>query len=161
MRKFLIRLWAVMLLLAVAPLAPGQVSSLKIIRVDIKHIGPQAVNDEYIRANIRLKPGDPYIGVNVDDDVRTLYATGLFYNVRVAADITADGVILTYIVQANPRLMDIKYQGNAKVKTSSLQKKVASKVGQPLDERKLFTDCQEIQKMYQKAGYPARRSNMS
>ena len=143
-----------MLLLAVAPLAPGQVSSLKITRVDIKHIGPQAVNDEYIRANIRLKPGDPYIGVNVDDDVRTLYATGLFYNIRVAADITADGVILTYIVQAKPRLMDIKYQGNDKVKTSSLQKKVASKVGQPLDERKLFTDAQELEKLYQKMGYP-------
>ena len=35
-----------------------------------------------------------------------------------------------------------------------MRKKLASKVGEPLDERKLFTDSQDIQKKYQQAGYP-------
>src|SRR5262249_53086425 len=35
-----------------------------------------------------------------------------------------------------------------------LQKKVTSKVGEPLDELKLFRDAQEIKKLYEKSGYP-------
>ena len=142
------------MLLALAQNARGQPSSLKISRIEIKHLGPAGVSDELIRANIRVKVGDPYLRTAVDDDVRNLYATGLFYNIRVADEITPEGVALTYVVQGNPRLTEIKFQGNSKFKDAKLRKKLSSKVGEPLDERKLFTDSQEIQKMYQKSGYP-------
>jgi outer membrane protein insertion porin family len=90
----------------------------------------------------------------VDDDVRNLYSTGLFYNVRVSAANAPDGIVLTYIVQGNPRLTEIKYQGNKKFSDKKLRKTVTAKVGEPFNERKLFTDSQEIQKLYQKKGYP-------
>ncbi|MEY2466342.1 MAG: outer membrane protein insertion porin family, partial [Verrucomicrobiota bacterium] len=86
--------------------------------------------------------------------VRNLYGTGLFYNIRVGDELTPDGAVLTYVVQGKPRLTEIKFSGNKKFSDSKLRKKLTSKVGEPLDERKLFTDSQEIQKMYQKAGYP-------
>src|SRR5436309_8008927 len=142
------------LLFALLTQAWGQPSSSKISRIDIKHVGPASVSDELIRANIRVKVGDPYLRTAVDDDVRNLYATGLFYNIRVADETTLQGVVLTYVVQGNPRLTEIKFQGNSKFKDAKLRKKLSSKVGEPLDERKLFTDSQEIQKMYQKSGYP-------
>jgi outer membrane protein insertion porin family len=107
-----------------------------------------------IRANIRVKPGDPYLKLSVDDDVRNLYATGQFLNIRVADASTTNGIVLTYVLQGKPRLTAIKFQGNEKYSDSKLLKKLTSKVGEPLDEQKLFTDAQEIQKMYQKAGYP-------
>ncbi len=50
----------------------------------------------------------------MDDDVRSLYATGFFYNIQVVADDTPEGVILTYKVQGKPRLTEIKFQGNTK-----------------------------------------------
>ncbi len=143
------------LLLACATAAWAQPSSLKVARVEIKHVGPSTVSDELIRANVRIKAGEPYLRTAVDDDVRNLYSTGLFYNIRVAEDNSRDGVVLTYIVQGKPRLTDIKFSGNKKFSNSKLQKKISSKVGQPLDERKLFTDTQEIEKMYQKSGYPS------
>jgi outer membrane protein insertion porin family len=68
--------------------------------------------------------------------------------------VTADGVILTYLVQGKPRLTEINFRGNKRFSDAKLRKKLASKVGEPLDERKLFTDSQEIQKMYQKSGHP-------
>jgi len=150
----LIRLCAVWLLLAGLPVVWGQVSSLKVARIEIKHVGPVAASDEMIRANIRVKPGDPYRRALVDDDVRSLYATGYFYNIRVSDETTPAGVVLTYIVQGKPRLMDIKFQGNVKLKDKKLRAKLISKVGEPLDERKLFTDTQELQKLYQNKGYP-------
>lgn len=133
----------------------GQLTSPNISSIAIKHVGPAVVSDELIRANIRVKSGDPYLPAAVDDDVRNLYTTGLFYNIRVTAERgDGDGLTLTYVVQAKPRLTDIKFQGNKKLSTSQLKKKVTSKVGEPLDERKLFTDSQAMQEVYQKKGYP-------
>src|SRR6516165_11877231 len=152
--KVLLRLWGLCLLLAWPPMVPAQLSAIKISKVEIQHVGPASVGDELIRANIRVKAGDNYLPAAVDDDVRNLYATGLFYNVRVAAANSPDGMVLTYIVQGNPRLTEIKFQGNKKFTDAKLRKTASAKVGEPFNERKLFTDSQEIQKLYQKKGYP-------
>lgn len=143
-------LCAILLTLGVAT-ARAQVVS----RIDIKHVGPPAASDEVIRGYIRVKPGSPYLPAAVDDDVRNLYATGLFYNVRVTQErAETTGIVLTYVVQGKLRLTDLKLQGNKKIKESKLRKKITSKVGEPLDERKLFTDSQALQEYYQKKGYP-------
>src|SRR5882672_3608989 len=152
--KSMSRFCGLFLLCALLPAARGQLGAPKVAKIEIKHVGPPAVSDEMVRSNIRVKVGDPYRPAAVDEDVRSLYGTGLFYNIRVAQDTAPDGVAVTYIVQGKPRLTDIKFQGNSKFSNNKLRKKLTSKVGEPLDERKLFTDSQEIQKMYQKAGYP-------
>lgn len=151
--KFLLRFCGLILLCALAPAAQAQLGAPKVTRVDIQHVGPPSVSDELIRSHIRVKVGDVYSRAMVDDDVRSLYATGLFLTIRVAED-TKDGLVLTYIVQGNPRLVDIKFQGNKKFSDAKLRKKVTAKIGEPFSERKLFTDTQEIEKMYQKAGHP-------
>lgn len=152
--KALLRLYTLCALFAGLPAAWGQTTGPKVVRVDIQHVGPAAVSDDLIRANIHVKPGDPYGPVTADDDVRHLYATGLFYTIRVGVERADAGLILTYIVQAMPRLTDIKLTGNKKFNDAKIRKKLASKVGDPLNEQKLFSDAQAIQEMYQKAGYP-------
>jgi outer membrane protein insertion porin family len=148
-------------------------------KIVIRHVGPPAVSDELVRASIRIKEGDPYNKLNVDRDIQNLYATGYFYNIRVGEEMTNEGIVLTYVVQGRPIITDIKFVGNKKVSTAKLMKKIrtepsktapnvlpgrftqpdtgttksSSLIGQPLDERKLFEDAQEIQKMYQKKGY--------
>ena len=64
-------------------------------------------------------------------------------------------LILTFIVAgAYPRISEIKIEGNKKLSDSKLKKKITVKVGDPLDEQKLFTDVQEMKKLYEKYGYP-------
>jgi outer membrane protein insertion porin family len=133
----------------------GQLVGAKVSRIEIKHVGPPAASDALIRANIRIKPGDVYRPEATIDDINNLYATGFFYNIQVAEPFLEDGgVVLTYVVQGKPRLTDIKIQGNKKLSTTKIKKKITSKIGEPLDERKLFTDSQAIQQLYQKSGYP-------
>ena len=143
-----------LLLLGWLPLAWSQIGATKVAKIQIQHVGPSSVSDELVRANIRVKPGDTYFPAAVDDDIRNLYATSLFYNVRVSSSNSAAGLVLTYIVQGNPRLTEIRIQGNKRVKESKLRKAISSKVGEPFNERKLFTDMQELQKLYQKKGFP-------
>src|SRR5437867_10470721 len=108
------RLWGLCLLFVLLPVAWGQLSPFTISKVEIEHRGPPAVSDEFIRANIRVKAGDPYLPSAVDEDVRNLYNTGFFYNIRIVVSNATEGLELTYILQGKPRLMKIRFKGNRK-----------------------------------------------
>jgi outer membrane protein insertion porin family len=152
--KFFLRLFAVWLLLDCAQVAWSQTAGPKIDRVEVKFVGPATVSEQFVRVNIRVSAGDTYKLSSTQDDVHALYATGQFYNIRVSVDqSTNSGVVLTYVVQARPRITEIKIAGNKKISDSKIKKKITVKVGDPLDEQKLFTDVQEIKKLYEKYGY--------
>ena len=148
-RYALLGLWLGLSALPLAAQSPSQVK-----QVLLQQVGPQPVSEPLIRANIRVKAGDQFSRVAVDDDVRNLYNTGFFYNIRVTEEQTPEGVILTYVLVGKPRVTEIKYVGNTKYDNGDLNKIVKSKVGEPLDERKLFLDVQEIKKKYVNAGFP-------
>ncbi len=155
-----LRLCAV--LVACLQLAAAEESPI-VRKIVIKHVGPAAVSEELIRANIRIKEGEAYSRFAVDDDIKNLYGTSYFFNIRVTEDITATELApngtrvpkeytLTYVVQGRPLITEIRFSGNKKYSASKLRKKLTSKSGEPMDERKLFNDTQAILKMYQKAG---------
>jgi outer membrane protein insertion porin family len=153
--KLFFRLLGIWLLLGCAQVAWPQTTGPKVDRVDIKYVGPASVSEQFIRANMSLKAGDSYRPNVTEQDVHSLYGTGQFYNIRVSVDPAEDGgVVVTFIVQARLRITDIKITGNKKLSDSKIRKKITVKAGQPLDEQKLFTDVQEIKKLYEKYGYP-------
>lgn len=136
------------------PLGLGAQVPLPVHKIIITNIGPQTASEGLVKGNIRVKEGDPYNRNSVDDDVRSLYATGYFLDIRVAEERTADGVTLVYILRGKPKVTDVLFVGNKKFSKAKLSKKLTSKIGEPLDERKLFDDAQAIKKLYQKSGYP-------
>jgi outer membrane protein insertion porin family len=145
-------------LLAWTVSVPGQGLPLgigpKVVSVDLRFVGPKEVNEQLIRANISVRVGDTHSHTAVDQDVRNLYAMGLFLNVRVSQELQGGGVALTYILQARPKLTEISFSGNEKYSNKKLTKLLKSKVGEPLDEQLVFNDSQEIKKKYASAGYP-------
>jgi outer membrane protein insertion porin family len=126
----------------------------KVLSIIVSNVGPQTVGESLVRANIRVKEGDAYNRNSVDDDIRNLFSTGYFLNVHVRERREPEGMHLLYIVQPRLKITDILFTGNKKFRTSKLRKKVTSKIGEPLDDLKLFKDAQEIKKMYEKSGYP-------
>lgn len=152
--KILLRRYSVIIALLLYGAQHGYGQNAPIVRqIEIKHVGPAAVSDELVRANIRVKVGDQLAKPSVDDDVRNLYTTGFFYNIRVAEERVTNGVKLIYVVQGKPVLTDIVINGNKKYNDKKLRKKISSQIGDPLDERTLFADKEEIKKFYQKNGY--------
>jgi outer membrane protein insertion porin family len=152
--KAILRFVAIFLLIGCGTAAWAQAIGTKISRVDIKFRGPASVSEALIRDNIKLKAGGTYIPGATADDIHSLHATGQFYDINVSVDQADDGgVIITYIVEVNPRITDIKVEGNAKISYAKLKKKITVKVGDPLDEEKLFNDVQEMKKLYEKYGY--------
>jgi len=152
--KSIIRPLSVSIALGCATTALGQgLMGPKIDRVDVKFVGPASVSEEFVRANIKARIAGNYLPSTTQDDVHLLYATGQFYNIRVQVDPQDDGgVVLTYVVQVRPRITEIRIDGNKKLSTSKIKKKITFKVNDPLDEQKMFTDVQEIKKLYEKNG---------
>jgi outer membrane protein insertion porin family len=141
------------LFVALLPTAQAQLAAPRVHSILIRHIGPAAVSDDFIRANIRAKAGEPFSRAIVDEDIKNLYATGYFFKIQAGEENTADGLDLTYVVQGKPILTDIKIVGNKKMSLKKLKKKITSKTGQPLDERKIFDDAQAMRELYEKSGY--------
>ena len=130
MNKFF-RYALLVLLLAGSPAFAQGPPTVK--KVEIQQVGPQAVSESLIRANIRVKEGDNYSRLAVDDDVRNLYATGYFYNIRIVEQPETDGLTVKYVLVNKMRVTDITFQGNTKFSDEKLQKKLTQKVGEPLD----------------------------
>ncbi|MCS1411637.1 MAG: Outer membrane protein assembly factor BamA [Verrucomicrobia subdivision 3 bacterium] len=128
---------------------PGQ----SVEQIEIRHVGPASVSDALIRANIQTSPGDTLSPAKINQDIKNLLRTGYFHNVNIAWDPGDHGVKLIYTVQGKPTLMEIEFSGNDKIKTSKLRKQVTSKVGDPIDEKQLFTDALAIKDLYERKGY--------
>jgi outer membrane protein insertion porin family len=136
------------------PPVSAQVAGPRVNKISIRYVGPPPVSDEFIRANIRVKVGEPFTRAAADEDVKDLYLTGYFFKINVAADQSTGGIDVTYVVQGKPILTEpVKIVGNSKMSLRKIRKKITSKQGQPLDERKLFDDAQAIKELYEKAGY--------
>jgi outer membrane protein insertion porin family len=132
-------------------------SKQKVAAIEVKYVGPTSVKETEketeVRQRIRTQVGQAYTPAHVDDDVRSLYSTGRFYNIRVSAQSSSKGVELVYSVQCNPRLAKVAFTGNSKFSSAQLQKLIRAKVGDVFNERNIFVDSQAIQTAYESAGY--------
>src|SRR3954469_8042267 len=90
--------YALLVLLLGAAQGAFSASPSQVKKIDIKQVGPQAVSESLIRANIRVKEGDPFNRLAVDDDVRNLYTTGYFDNIRIVEDPSTEGITVTYVL---------------------------------------------------------------
>jgi len=79
------------------------------------------IPESTIKIWIGTREGDPYNPVQLDRDVRALYAQGHFEDVKVYAEEgTRGGKIITFEVLERPLLLDIKYEGLKSVQQSTV-----------------------------------------
>ena len=63
--------------------APGEGEQGPIVReINIEYIGPKTVAKSVILSNMRTTVGEVYSAASVEEDIRNLYATGFFTNLR-------------------------------------------------------------------------------
>jgi outer membrane protein insertion porin family len=66
------------------PPQPATRQQSPIVRqIEIQYAGPATLSRQRILSNMKTTVGQPYSEVTVEDDVRSLYATGLVTNVRI------------------------------------------------------------------------------
>jgi outer membrane protein insertion porin family len=133
--------------------APRQQSPI-VRQIEIQYAGPATLSRQRILSNMKTTVGQPYSELTVEDDVRSLYATGLVTNVRIYGEPLPDGVKVIVVVQTRVTLTEVTIQGNQIVNTKRLRRELNLKTGSPLDEQALETARQKLVDLYQKRGYP-------
>jgi outer membrane protein insertion porin family len=115
----------------------------------IKIEGNQRIEEGTIRSYLLVQPGDRFDPDRIDRSLKTLYATGLFQDVRLGRV----GDTLVVRVVENPIVNKVAYEGNHKVTDDQLRPELQ------LRPRAVFTpalaesDRLHILAMYAKHGY--------
>jgi outer membrane protein insertion porin family len=135
-------------------MAQSPATNLKVGTLDIKFIGAANVAEQVVRANMQVREGIDLDDTLIDQDIRSLYRTGLFEFIEVKRDVRPDrSVNLVFELTPKFRVLRVNYDGNVKVKSRRLDKEVKTKPNTPLDERQVKEDVTKIREYYQKSGY--------
>ncbi|HEX9159578.1 MAG TPA: POTRA domain-containing protein, partial [Rhizomicrobium sp.] len=117
----------------------------------IQHIvveGAQRVEPATVLSYVSLREGEPYDEAATDRSLKTLFATGLFADVKFSWD----GATLTIHVVENPIINQVVFEGNDKVSDKDLNKEVQEKPRTVFTRAKVQADVQRIIELYRRNG---------
>ncbi|WP_027285453.1 outer membrane protein assembly factor BamA [Rubritepida flocculans] len=110
--------------------------------------GNQRIEADTIRSYMLLQPGDLYDADRADRSLRTLFATGLFRDVRIARD----GTRLVVEVQEAPIVNRVAFEGNRRVSDDVLAGEVQLRARSVLTPQLVQLDRQRILDLYARRG---------
>jgi outer membrane protein insertion porin family len=111
-------------------------------------LGTQRIEPATVLSYITLHVGDTYSEATVDRALKSLFATGLFSDVKIRWD----GSTLTVNVVENPIINQVAFEGNSKVTTKDLEKEVQLKPRMVFTRAKVQSDIQRIIELYRRNG---------
>ena len=134
--------------------ASQQAPTYRVGTITIKFVGTANVNEQVVRANMQIREGSEFDEVTIDRDIRSLYRTQLFEYVEVKHEAVGNDTF-NLVVEVTPkfRVLDVRFEGNQRVKDSRLEKEAKIRPNQALDERQVKEDAEKLREYYQKAGY--------
>ena len=95
-----------------------------------------------------VQKGKVALPLDVQKDINQLFSTGFFNTVSAKTTTKKNQFILSYVVQVNPEIMDIKWVGNSLFTQKELEKKLRHKKGDTYNYNWLTEDQLIIKKTY-------------
>ncbi|MGH6673341.1 MAG: outer membrane protein assembly factor BamA [Xanthobacteraceae bacterium] len=129
---------------AAAPARADRAADAAIVVAGNRHI-----DAAMIRSYFHADPGKGLDPAAFDAALKSLYATGLFADVKISHQ--ADHVLVTVV--ENPTIQRIAFEGNKKVKDAELKKALRSKEGGPLSRFFIQSDVEQLAELYRQHGY--------
>src|SRR5438552_4886411 len=121
--------------------------------IDVQYSGPATISRARVLAQMRTKVGLPYSDTVAEDDIRGLYNTGQFQNVRIYGQPEGDGVKVIVALQTRTMLNEIQIDGATQISPKKLRKNIGLKLNTPLREEDLEKGRQKILETYQAHGF--------
>ena len=110
--------------------------------------GNQRVEKETIISYMTFNAGNEISSGQINNSLKSLYATGLFKDVQIIRD----GVNIIIEVVENPILNRVFFEGNKRLKTEDLKSEVQLSSGSTYTKSKLSNDVQRIIQIYRFSG---------
>lgn len=129
----------------------GGIWQRTIVSVDIE--GIHSADTFLVLNSSALVPGEIVTPGLVQDAIKGVYGLGLFSEVGIDADPVEAGVKLTIKVKEYPKLNDLKFSGNKKIKTKKLKETITLFEGRLVSPKEKKNNIERIKSMYAKKGY--------
>jgi outer membrane protein insertion porin family len=123
--------------------------TIRNIRVE----GNRRVEPETVRSYLLFGPGDVYNPERVDESLKALFATGLFQDVRIRRQ----GGTVIVIVEENPVINQVAFEGNSEIDDDELRAEVQLKPRSIYTRARVQSDVQRIVDVYRRQGRFAAR----
>jgi outer membrane protein insertion porin family len=127
-----------------APSVQAQGTAIREIQV----VGNRRVEPETVRSYLKFNVGDAYDPGKVDQSLKTLFATGLFSDVRI----DRDGAAVLITVVENPVIAQVAFEGNREVEKTALEGEVQLKSRSVFTRARAQADVQRILDVYRRQG---------
>ena len=149
MRRFLPGLFAVLILLFIPLVAGAQEPPVAAVNVE----GNSQVVSSHILGVVETRPGEPIDREQIRKDIEAIYSLGFFSLVDVQIDPLPAGLGVTFLVQENPIVREVRFEGNTVYSDEQLHELVFTAEGNVFNRVLFRHDLQRIQERYQKDGY--------
>jgi outer membrane protein insertion porin family len=130
---------------------PGQAPVIR--EIAVQFVGPVTLSKERVLDNLATKVGAPYNDRLVEEDVKSLYATGSVSNARIFAEPVAGGLRVTVLLQGRSNVGEVLIEGAEAVSSSKIRKDISTKPGGALNDAVINEDRQKILKLYEDRNY--------
>jgi outer membrane protein insertion porin family len=117
---------------------------IQTIRVE----GSKRIEPETVRSYLSLTAGDTYDAALIDESLKTLFATGLFQDVRIRRE---GGTVIVIVVE-NPIVSRVAFEGNREVDDETLASEVQLKPRAVYTRARVQADVGRILNVYRRQG---------
>lgn len=142
--------------LAATSVKAQDIEGKNVSQVEVRYAGASDVDEARIRSYISTRSGEAYRSEKVDNDIKSLYESGLVDDVRVLAEPTGDSLKVIYEVTTRGTIVAVGFVGNTQDKFSDqkLAKETKLKVGGSLTDEAILSARRNLETYYRGYGYP-------
>lgn len=142
--------------LAATSVKAQDIEGKNVSQVEVRYAGASNVDEARIRSYISTRSGEAYRSEKVDNDIKSLYESGLVDDVRVLAEPTGDSLKVIYEVTTRGTVVAVGFVGNTQDKFSDqkLAKETKLKVGGSLSDEAILSARRNLETYYRGYGYP-------
>jgi len=147
--------WILLLVVVFIPV-PGRAQSANYNGYPVSRVvvlGNQKVAKKAILDRMKTKPGTIFSDVQLDDDLKSIYALGFFDNILMNLTLSGGKVEVAVVVVEKPSVASIVIKGNNKIKRKDLLKEITVRTFSILSADKIAESEEEIRAFYRDKGF--------
>ena len=151
MQRIILLLFCCYLLILTFNNSGWAIDTVNVKAIDIR--GNRRIETPTILAKIKTREGDLYSADNIREDIKALYATDYFEDIRTESEPLDDGIRLIFTVKERGILQEIIFDGNDKITQERLKEKITLLTGTPLSNKQIKENVERLKGFYQEEGY--------
>lgn len=130
----------------------------RVLVAEVEVVGPDgqpldADLEDTVYNAVNTEPGRTTTRTQLQRDINSIFATGVFANVRAVPTDTALGVRITFVVQPNPVLTQVQVQGSDVLPDQVVEDIFSPQYGRIIDLIAFQDSIVELNEWYQENGY--------